>query len=426
LLLCAVQVQAQPRVKLSVAETDLYEVTGRELAEAGAGLGAPARDMLALSCAGQSAPFRILSAGEAVTADTRLRFWGQAAESKFTRTNAYWLTTGGAGNVMALQDAVPTAGAAPVRSVRSRARFEENREYAYLLQSPDKAQADHWLWHKVPAKRKAEASFDLPDAVGGEASAIWVESRGSTSPPAQPNHHTVIEINGQVVDDAQWSGAVLRRFEGPLPAGLLKPAGNVLTLSNPGDTPAGDVDTVYLKAFEVTYQRSPIARRGELDFYLGPSTAPQTVDIAGFAGPAELYDITDPTAPVLLQATPGDDGVLRVTVACETERHLVAVAEPAVKHPAVALVRDSGLRAPTNGADYLAAAPEAFVPALEPLLELRRKQGLRVVVAPVQAVYDDFGDGLATPLAIRELVRYAAANWQEPAPTDSCINKGTS
>ncbi|MGQ9731857.1 MAG: C25 family cysteine peptidase [Candidatus Zipacnadales bacterium] len=403
-------------MKLVVSESGLQEVVGRELADLGIDLASVPAEGCALLCGGQPVPLQLIEEGATLTETSRLRFWGETVNSKFTRENAYWLVTDGVPQRMVIQRPETPSVGEPLQVVRSHLRFEENHQYAYLLLAPDKAEADHWLWHKLAAKEKVETHFDLPDLAEEMTTSIRIELRGSTNAPPNPDHHTVIRINGELVEDVQWEGAVLHQCERPLPIRVLKAEDNVLSIENVGDTAAGEVDTVYLNGFEVTYSREAIARDGSLVFYLGPSPTPLTVRIRGFETSAELYDITDPLNPVIIPVVMEESGVLRAMVPCATERRLAAISETAIRHPEVRVVYDAGLRSPENAADYLIVAPEALIPPLSPLVSLRQEQGLRVVVAPLEAVYNELGQGVATPLAIRELVRYAVSHWQQPAP----------
>src|SRR6266851_2210724 len=69
-----------------------------------------------------------------------------------------------------------------------------------------------------------------------------------------------------------------------------------------------------------------------------------------------------------------------------------------------------------SGADYLLLAPQAFLPAAQPLLDLRQRQGLAVKAVALEEVYQDFGHGEAAPQAIRDFIAYAYHFWQSPSP----------
>src|SRR5262249_47900374 len=64
-----------------------------------------------------------------------------------------------------------------------------------------------------------------------------------------------------------------------------------------------------------------------------------------------------------------------------------------------------------SSGDYLMVVPEAFLPAMAPLVQLRTTQGLDVVVAPLGAVKDESNGGRHADFAIKRLVRYAYDHW---------------
>ena len=79
--------------------------------------------------------------------------------------------------------------------------------------------------------------------------------------------------------------------------------------------------------------------------------------------------------------------------------------------------RDTPLRLSARGADYLAiVADEAgFMQALAPLLAYREDEGLQVTAVSLAQIAAEFGDGEASPQAIRDFLAYTVENWQ-PAP----------
>jgi tetratricopeptide (TPR) repeat protein len=69
-----------------------------------------------------------------------------------------------------------------------------------------------------------------------------------------------------------------------------------------------------------------------------------------------------------------------------------------------------------NAADYLVISPAAFLNALDPLLEKRVSEGLRVAVVTPESIHKEFKRWPAGSKAIRAFVRYAYFNWEKPAP----------
>ena len=72
-------------------------------------------------------------------------------------------------------------------------------------------------------------------------------------------------------------------------------------------------------------------------------------------------------------------------------------------------------RAEKNAADYLVISPAAFVEALEPLLEKRVSDGLRVAVVTPESIHKEFKRWPSGPKTIRAFIRHAYFNWEEPA-----------
>jgi hypothetical protein len=66
--------------------------------------------------------------------------------------------------------------------------------------------------------------------------------------------------------------------------------------------------------------------------------------------------------------------------------------------------------------DYLVIAHASLLPAVEPLAEFHRRRGLAVEVVDVADVWDDFGDGIVDPAAIRDFVADAYRRRARPAP----------
>src|SRR5262249_14974461 len=91
------------------------------------------------------------------------------------------------------------------------------------------------------------------------------------------------------------------------------------------------------------------------------------------------------------------------------------LATSVVKHPQVRMIQGSALRNVANQADYLLLAPKAFLSAAQPLLDLRRSEGLRTMGVSLEDVYEQFGHGEVSPEAIKEFLEYAYHSWAGPS-----------
>jgi hypothetical protein len=74
------------------------------------------------------------------------------------------------------------------------------------------------------------------------------------------------------------------------------------------------------------------------------------------------------------------------------------------------------LKPPAEGADYIVIAHPSLAAAIQPLVDYRRSQGLRVAVATTEQIYLKFGSGMQSPEAITDFLRWAVDSWPKPAP----------
>ena len=173
---------------------------------------------------------------------------------------------------------------------------------------------------------------------------------------------------------------------------------------------------IYLDYVDVTYARKLVADGGRIEF---TARAGEPVAVQGLdSGEVMLWDVTDPLAPQKLVGAQVESNALSFQDGSGTGERTYAVANqeglraPAAVKPASAV----DLRQNATGADYIAVVYPDFVEALQPLVDFRRSQGLRVTVASIDDVYDTFSHGMPDPAAIRDYMIYARDNWQEPAP----------
>jgi Peptidase family C25 len=96
-------------------------------------------------------------------------------------------------------------------------------------------------------------------------------------------------------------------------------------------------------------------------------------------------------------------------------RHYLVVDAGSVLRPEVVKPLGSTLRNTDQQADYVVVGPRAFLQAAQPLLDLRRSQGLSVVAASTEEVTQEFGYGEEGPGAIKAFLDYAYQNWQRPS-----------
>jgi hypothetical protein len=125
-----------------------------------------------------------------------------------------------------------------------------------------------------------------------------------------------------------------------------------------------------------------------------------------------LVDVT--AAPAWLTGHESGGGVLRFRA--EAGHRYLAVSQPALLSPRVAVAAASSLRATQNQADYLLIAPRAFLAVGEPLVARRADQGLTTRAVAFEEIADEFGYGQPSAEAIKSFLAYAFQSWARPSP----------
>ena len=169
----------------------------------------------------------------------------------------------------------------------------------------------------------------------------------------------------------------------------------------------------------LTYPHSYQAYNDSLRFSLRSS---QSLTVDGFSTTnVRLIDISDPTnAKVTRPIVAASGGGYTITVPAgprvKAGRTMYALPEGQFQTPAgFSLNQPSTLNA-SNGADLLIIAYKDFIPSLAPLVAQRQGQGLTVLVADVEDVFDEFSFGAHSAQAVQDFLSYAytPGHWAKP------------
>ena len=364
---------------------------------------------LRLSRQGQTVPFHLEPSSERFGPGSLLYFVSEgAAANPYGNDAVYELEVGRAGETMLELSAAPSGEATSFywKSLEQ----EHNRFYqAALLEAPDL-----WLWDLLFAPVVKSYPFDVSAlASSSHASTLSVWLQGVSDFQANPDHHVRVSVNGSLVEELSWDGKKARRIDVELLPGILKEGENLLELENVGDTEAA-YSMVMLDRFSVSYPRLPAAEEGKLEGSWSSSGVAELSGLGSGAHVAYVLDVTEEQPQWLSETRLGSDSVLRFRA--ESARSYLAVSPEAVLRPEVRKVRASGLKNTRNRADYLVIGPQAFLEVAQPLLELRRSQGLEVKAVSIEDMYEDFGFGETTPQAVKDFLSYAYHNWEKPSP----------
>ncbi|NNE71329.1 MAG: type IX secretion system sortase PorU, partial [Rhodothermales bacterium] len=135
------------------------------------------------------------------------------------------------------------------------------------------------------------------------------------------------------------------------------------------------------------------------------------LEFPGFSAPPQIWDVTDPR--LIRRLLPRDVDAAPVVrldrSSGEAPRELVAFTESAalpLTADLIAPVPTQNLHGITGFPDLAIVTPPEFLEAAEELADMRRAQGLQVVVAQTAQIYNEFSGGVPDMRAARDWFRF--------------------
>ena len=290
-----------------------------------------------------------------------------------------------------------------VASSRGLGTWETNRLFA-----PDVLDIeDLWQWESMLGGASQSKAFALDglDEASPETARVVVYLQGGSDAEPVVDHHVRVSVNGVLVGEESFDGAVPHRVESEVPVSLLRSDANELVVLNVGDT--GVSSRVFLDRFEVLYPQVGAGRAGAFD---GVFSKAGTAEVASLVSAAAVVDVTSGTWLVGYES----GGVVRFRAEAHRYR---AVSEEALLSPRVSFPETTArLKSPLIQADYVLIAPQAFLGAAQPLLDRRASQGLTTLAASLEQIASSFGGGQPSAEAIRDFLSFAWHGWKQPSP----------
>ncbi|MFT5144057.1 MAG: hypothetical protein ACI84D_002689, partial [Thalassolituus oleivorans] len=341
--------------------------------------------------------------------------WGQTGWEHtvhpYSTENAYFLKVGSeAGARITTNPFVDELGVPVLTSVTGRyvVDFEEQ------VWSREHGSGTDWMSNTIRGgtSRELLSGTTPPNLLSGQ-----VTLRARAAIASNPRAALSFESGGQVVAQRVAPSIIVNRSESPsaspfvvsfqVPSTAGQPLALSMRLVDQINEPQAAVD--YVQAF---YPQSLVGSTGYVRTS-GPDdvTGPHVLEFSGFAQVPQIWDVTDPRAIHVL----GQDdfvGVSRVRLdraASESPRELVAFVESAAKSlvaDAVAPVANQNLHGIASFPDLAIITPAEFEEAAEELAEMRRAQGLDVVVALTSDIYNEFSGGIPDMRAVRDYFRF--------------------
>ncbi len=415
-------------VKLHVTARGMHRVLGSDLTAAGVNLAGIDPRNLVLKRDGVVVDIRVEGESDGVfdPADA-IVFYGEGLDTRYTDTNVYWIESDVAAGPRMATRAVAPAGAAVTATFRNSVRKEQSKLYTSdtaQIPQPD----EHWWWERLdddpgtfPDSSDAyRATLSNLPVAGAQARLFFNVQGRSDWANVNPDRRTRLFLNGTLVDERETNGLALIEHDVLVDHTLLVEGENVVRLEVVRINGAG-FSSVFTNWFSLEYDDTFTAESDALRFTLAPA-GQQTLEVEGFGSDTlEAYDVSDPDHPVLLTGTAvvADAGTWTLRfedgpLADATYETLAVAAR--LSPDAVILDTPSSWASSSNGADLIVVTVPEFSAEVQPLIDQRVAEGLRVVKVLVEDAMDEFSNGIYTPEGIRGLIDHAYDNWQAPPP----------
>lgn len=405
-------------LRLGVRETGWYQLSPTQIAD---GLDVPVSRVEGWLRQGR---LRLESRGKPVAwtrhpANGHFLFFGQGPSelprpwTHIVPTHVYRLRRGVG---LPMDELPPPSLGRPVapEEYRDRVIFEEQL-FPATTASVDPV-GDFWYWRGAAAATAhdtATVDFDIPGWLPAP-STLTVRLVGANKTGLAVDHLAEIVLNGQRLGEMAWGGLTAESATFEVGSSQLSAADNQLQI-RALLPPQVEQNFFYLDGFdvEVSRQRRLQAATPGLRMMVTDTTKDIEVDFLEAPG-ALVFETTRGHRPRRLGAVekPTKHGFATRFRAADPGVYWV-VPQALLRTPEIEGWSDTPWRQAVadRRADLLILAPTALRSVADLWADYRRGDGLEVKVLAMEQVYDQFSHGMATPRAVRRLLRQAQG-WQ--------------
>ncbi len=314
---------------------------------------------------------------------------------RYATHNVYWLTWGGENGkrmdtVPGGPDSSPGWGADMLSDIWLR---EEN------VWLPVYEVTTGWVWETL---KKGE-SISVPFRVGDTGLCrIVVEliSEGSQK------HTARLDVNGSQVLVESWYGSgihVMTAEDVELSGSCVL---NVIFQEDAGDGKLSPVSV------HVEYPDRLGGLRGKSLFPSREKTGRFNFFVENVSPGCTAYDLSDFDSPLVVEGGVNREGTYLFSMDVNPSTVLMVMDDEDWMLPDTVISAAPGrLKGTVTEGDRLIVVPQALYEGIWGLLEVSSSQGFHPVPATTREIYDEFGQGVADPGAVRSAVRWAMDHW---------------
>ncbi len=422
-------------LRLRTDRRGLYRLTQSDLANAGLDVSQADPDTFLVTYLGQPIRIQVTGAEDgSFDPGDLVIFYAEPYVGRWMASNVYRFSFGALPAAPSTRITTRTAqpsGLEPVVTTISQTlHLEQDRVYYsdYWIDT----EADHIFDNPLNPSGSTKVvtrTYDLPldDPLSVGQMQVSGLLYGGQDQAASPDEWAKMRINGHDLDTYTWDGRRPYTITASLGqmSWLDQPANKLHLVADLNQLPSLTQYWYNPDWLDVTYPAAADAEGDHIEIE-GIDVADTAVDlrVTGFSSPAvRVFDVRDPRNPVQLLTTaaaPVNGGTQiefwDAWTAGDPPPAYSLATDAALLVPVVEADQPSQWRSPDRVADYIAIVHRSLWNAIDPLLNLRASQGLRVAKVDVQDVYDEFNYGQLHQRAIYDFLAYAYANWNAGGP----------
>ena len=429
-----------PWARMAVSSTGIYAVTGSELEQAGCEItGTPSKSLRVFSGPGtqfnledpseehflSELAVEVCDGGDGVfnQSDTLL-FFGQGLDRfdvsqgylerlshRYATHNVYWLTWGGENGLRVdTLSAVPDASPAWGDSLRY--SIWKEQDYAWVA---GQEKQTGWVWTQLYEDIPSYFYFSTPSFDGsGSMNLSIIPEFGNNAP-----HRIICDLNGFVIEDTSWTGDDEVIFN--ISDLEFDPSMNLLKI-----TATDDPGTIFFNYFRIDYARGLSYAANRMLRFTDAVPGKYNFSLGGAKSEFSLLDVTDPSVPKRLEGELSGAELNAGLVLQQNSQFWLSAGAGSYLSPDSISVSEPGriIGSGIHG-DVAIVVADELMEAAEPIEAIYAARGLSTAMVSTGEVYNEFGQGICDPGAIRSFFRYTQDSWSEPAQSLLLIGDGS-
>ncbi len=412
--------------RIEVNADGIYEVSYAMLQGAGMTAGASINS-LEMSYRGDSVAFDVIDSNNNGTfeAGDKIRFFGwkydgERSERMFVVNNYFYLWANGSRD--AVQTVANQSGGTEIDTWRSEITFEEDLMFyqtdtsnwdSAAFENP----ADAWYWQRVVDGTTTTLNLTMPDPVPtGSNAQVLVELFSKFD---GFSHTGTFSLNDHTPATRTWTGhSNVNVTQNGIPQSVLNTNGsNTLAIDFTGTIQAVD-DLAALNRVTVTYDRQLKAVNDQLLFNYAAGN--QRFLLSNLSESEVIaWDVTDRLQPIAIALESGDvsgsagDFTAAIGRSTSIPKQIVATTVSGVMQPDnIRKYNGADLEPATGSADWVVISHSSMIESANKLAAHRASySGLKTHVVDVADVYQQYGYGFESPVAIKAFLAHGLADW---------------